>query len=354
MSGDRTTTAPATGDSATHPYDALLVVSFGGPEGPDDVLPFLQNVLAGRPISAERLQEVATHYQYFGGVSPLNALNRELIQSLDNLLKTEGPRLPIYWGNRNWRPLLPDTLRAMADDGVRRALAFFTSAFSSYSGCRQYLEDIQRARAAVGPAAPVVEKLRAFFNHPGFIEPMVELAKTALAKIPADRRAAAKIIFTAHSIPLSMVAGCAYVEQFREAAGLVSTGLGRDGWYLAYQSQSGSPSQPWLAPDVRDYITQLHRQEDFKDALVIPLGFVSDHMEVQYDLDVELRELCDELGVNMVRAATVGDHPRFVRMIRELILERITASADRPALGNLGPCPDVCPVDCCLRDTILP
>ena len=235
----------------------------------------------------------------------------------------------------------------MADDGIRHALALFTSAYSSYSGCRQYREDIERAQQEVGPDAPQVSKLRAFYNHSGFIEPMIEAVDQALSEIPASRRDAAKIIYTAHSIPLSMAEGCAYERQLKEACGLVSAGVGHDLWDLVYQSRSGPPTQPWLEPDVCDYLEELHQQGDVQDVVILPIGFVSDHLEVLYDIDTEARDLCEKLGINLVRAATVGHHPRFVRMIRELIEERMTEGSARPTLGTLGPVPDVCPADCC-------
>ena len=332
----------------SQPYDALLVVSFGGPDGPDDVLPFLENVLRGRNVPRERMLEVAEHYYEFGGRSPINDQNRALIAALEKELAAQGPHLPIYWGNRNWHPLLADTLRQMSSDGVRHALAFITSAYSSYSGCRQYRENIAVAQTEVGAAAPTIDKLRVFFNHPGFIEPMIENARTALEKIPAERRTYAELIFTAHSIPLAMSENSRYEQQLREASRLVAEGLGRQKWTLVYQSRSGPPQQPWLEPDVGDFIESRHQESPIRDAVIIPIGFISDHLEVLFDLDTEVRQLCERLGINMVRAATVGTHPRFVRMIRELIEERMSDSPRRLALGELGPSHDVCPVDCCM------
>ncbi len=327
-------------------YDAVLVVSFGGPEGLADVLPFLENVLRGKNVPRERMLEVAEHYRQFGGVSPLNAQNRALIAALESELNGNGISLPVYWGNRNWHPLLPDTLRKMAGDGIRRALAFVTSAYSSYSSCRQYLENIEQAQAEAGPAAPQVDKLRAFFNHPGFIEPQIERAQEALERIPAARRKATKLVFTAHSIPSAMAAGCAYEVQLREAGRLVAEGLEFDDWALAFQSRSGPSSQPWLEPDIRDWL-RAAKANGASDVVIVPNGFISDHVEVIYDLDIEARAVCETLGINMVRAATVGTHPRFVGMIRELIVERTRGMSERPALGSLGPSHDVCPGDCC-------
>ncbi|MCI0334834.1 MAG: ferrochelatase [Planctomycetes bacterium] len=350
----------------SHSYDALLVVSFGGPDGPEDVLPFLENVLRGRNVPRARMLEVAEHYYHFGGRSPINEQNRQLIAAIERELAEHGPQLPVYWGNRNWHPLLPDTLRRMSADGVRRALAFVTSAFSSYSGCRQYREDIARAQAAVAadgspadvqPAGrlspPDVDKLRVFFNHPGFIEPMIEHTRAALQQVPSDRREMAALIFTAHSIPQSMADGCRYEAHFREASRLVAEGVGRTDWRLAYQSRSGPPRQPWLEPDIGDVLRDVHHS-GVRDALVVPIGFISDHMEVLYDLDTEARRLCDELGIDMVRAATVGTHPRFVRMIRELIDERMSEFPNQLALGELGPSHDICPDDCCLYTPRVP
>jgi protoporphyrin/coproporphyrin ferrochelatase len=341
-------------------YDALLIVSFGGPDKSDDVLPFLEKVLCGRNVPRARMLEVAEHYYQFGGRSPINEQNRQLVAALERELAEHGPPLPIYWGNRNWHPLLPDTLRQMAADGVRRALAFVTSAYSSYSGCRQYREDIARAQLEVGSVAPHVDKLRVFYNHPGFIEPMIERTRAAFEQIPPGRRARAALLFTAHSIPSSMAAGCPYEEQFRESCRLVAEGLFdslslreragvRANWRLVYQSRSGPPQQPWLEPDVNNVLRALHKSEDrIEDVVVVPIGFISDHMEVLYDLDTEAHQVCDELGLNMVRVGTVGTHPRFVQMIRELIVERMSTSPERLAMGTLGANHDVCPEDCCL------
>jgi ferrochelatase len=335
----------------TLPYDAFILVSFGGPEGPDDVLPFLENVLRGRNVPRERMLEVAEHYQHFGGVSPINAQNRALIAALEQEFRDTGLKLPIYFGNRNWHPLMADTLRQMAADGVRRALAFVTSAYSSYSGCRQYRENIEAARQIVGPEAPTVDKLRVFYNHPGFVDPMVELVRDSLATIPAARRATTQLLFTAHSIPQAMSDNCNYVKQLTEAARLVASqtsdlGVAADRWQLVYQSRSGPPTQPWLEPDVGDAL-RAALASGATDAIVIPIGFISDHMEVMFDLDVEAHELCQEMGLNMIRCPTVGTHPRFVRMIAELVKERMSKQPERLALGQYGPNHDVCPVDCC-------
>ena len=329
------------------PYDALLLVSFGGPERPDDVIPFLENIVRGRAVPRERILAVATHYDLFGGASPINAGNRALLAALLGELGGHGLTLPVYWGNRHWHPLLCDALGQMAEDGVRRALAFVTSAFSSYPGCRQYLEDIERARAKVGPQAPRIDKLRVFYNHPGFIEAVVERVRAALGQIPEQRRGPARLVYTAHSLPLRMARNCAYQEQLREACRLVSQGVGRSNWELVYQSRSGRPSEPWLEPDVCDHLRELGRESFRGDVVIVPIGFVCEHMETAYDLDVAARGVCEELGLNMIRAGVAGCHPRFVEMVRELIEERLDPTAPRLALGSHGPFPDQCPPDCC-------
>ena len=322
-------------------YDALLVVSFGGPEGMDDVMPFLENVTRGRNVPRERLMSVAHHYELFGGVSPINEQNRNLIAALKEELRANGPELPIYWGNRNWHPLLPETLREMAADGIRNALAFVTSAYSSYSSCRQYQQNIATAQAEAGAHAPRVEKLRAFYNHPLFVEANVDRIRAAFAGGTPSHLA-----FTAHSIPESMAAQCDYAAQLEETGSLIAEALGVTNWKVVYQSRSGSPLQPWLGPDICDHLRELDRA-GVKDVVVAPIGFVSDHMEVVYDLDVEAQQLASELGMKMVRAATAGTHPAFVKMIRELILERVD---DAPArfLGSRGVSHSICPADCCL------
>lgn len=328
-------------------YDALLVVSFGGPEGPDDVIPFLERVLKGRRVPRERMMEVAEHYDHFGGISPINSQNRALISALENALETRGLSLPVYWGNRNWHPLLADTVRRMAADGIRRALALVTSAYSSYSNCRQYLENIEDARRDVGSGAPEIDKIRPFFHHPGFIETMEARVRSAQDRLPEARRASAHLVYTAHSIPLAMARECAYEAQLREASRLISERAGVSSWALTFQSRSGPPTQPWLEPDVCDYIRSFHESGADRDIVVVPVGFISDHMEVVYDLDVEARACCDELGVRMVRAETAGTHPRFVEMIMELVEERMSPTPARAAVGVLDPCPDQCPPDCC-------
>lgn len=317
-------------------YDAILVLSFGGPEKPDDVIPFLENVLRGRNVPRERMLAVAEHYHHFDGRSPINDHNRALIRALEAELASHGRRLPIYWGNRNWHPMLAETLRQMRADGIRKALAFVTSIFSSYSGCRQYLEDIDRARAEV-EGAPAIHKLRKFYNHPLFIEAQADEVRTALAGQPR------KLIFTAHSIPLAMAETSDYQKQLQEACRLVAEQVGIGDWRLVYQSRSGPPTQPWLEPDIGDVVREL---EPGAEIAVVPIGFVSDHIEVIYDLDEEAQRIARERGVSLVRAPTVGVHPKFIQMIRELIEERLGSRAPR-AIGQYPPSHDVCEMGCC-------
>ena len=329
-------------------YDAILLVSFGGPEKMEDVLPFLENVLRGRNVPRERMLEVAHHYELFGGVSPINAQCRELLAELKLELAAQGISLPIYWGNRNWQPYLADTLRAMAEAGVRRALAFVTAAYSSYSSCRQYRENIAQAQTTVGPTAPQVDELRVFYNHPRFVAANVDGVRGALQQLPVEGRAGARLAFTAHSIPSSMANQSQYVSQLRETCRLVADELHwpADQWNLVYQSRSGRPQDPWLEPDICDHLRQLPAQ-GVTDVVVHPVGFLSDHLEVLYDLDVEARQVCDEVGLRMARGSTVGTHPLFVRMIRELIEERLSPGSVRAACGGEPASHDVCPVDCC-------
>ena len=327
-------------------YDAVLFVSFGGPDGPDDVIPFLENVLRGRNVPHERMLEVAEHYNHFGGKSPINGQNLALLTALRAELDRRGPHLPVYWGNRNWHPLLSDTLREMADAGVKRAIAFVTSAYSSYSGCRQYRENIAAACAALGDRAPQVDKIRVFFNHPDFVGPMAANVTRALEHFPADQRLDVPVLFTAHSIPTSMSDSCRYLQQLTETARLVATAVGVRHSNLVFQSRSGPPTQPWLEPDVCDAIRALHQQGQTRLAIV-PIGFISDHMEVLYDLDTEAADLCQSLGIDMVRVATVGTDPSFVSMLRDLIAERAWNQTGRSAIGSLPANHDVCPLDCC-------
>jgi ferrochelatase len=321
-------------------------------------MPFLENVTRGRGIPPDRLAQVAEHYYAFGGVSPINQQCRDLLAAVRADFSASGLALPVYWGNRNWAPYLADTVRAMADNGVRRAVAFVTSAYSSYSSCRQYLDDIERARAAVGPKAPRIEKLRRFFNHPGFIEPFAENTRAALATLPADLRDGAHLVFTAHSVPVAMAeasgpgGGHRYVAELTEAARLIAerAGGGTHPWTLAYQSRSGPPAQPWLEPDVCDYLSELAKSGT-KAVVVIPVGFVSDHMEVRHDLDVEAAQSAGSLGLAFARAATPGTDPRFAAMITELVRERLMLP-DSPVPDS--PVPDSPVPDSPVPDSTVP
>ncbi len=349
----------ATGSDGTS-YDALLVVSFGGPEGPDEVMPFLRNVTSGKSVPDERLAEVAEHYFRFGGVSPINEQCRALVAAIEADFAAHGLRLPIYWGNRNWMPYLADTLRQMAADEVRSAVVFITAAYASYSGCRQYRENLADAFVSAGHAAPRLDKLRHYFNHPGFIEPMIDNTLAALRKLPQQVRSDAHLAFTTHSIPevsaqRSGLRGGAYVAQHLDAAQLVAEGVcratgSRYPWQLVYSSRSGPPTQLWLTPDINDHLKVLAEQ-GASAVVMVPIGFISDHMEVISDLDVEAMETAATLGLPGARAATVGTDPRFVTMIRELVCERAAVarglSPSRRALGALGPSHDLCPAQCC-------
>lgn len=327
-------------------YDAILVVSFGGPESREDVLPFLENVTRGRNVPRDRLLEVAEHYYHFGGKSPINDQCRELITVLRQELDAQGIELPIFWGNRNWHPFLADAIRQMRSDGVQRALAYVTSAYSSYSGCRQYRENIAAAQAEVGQGAPQIDKLRVFYNHPGLVQASADRVREALSNFTPEETNGLRLVVTAHSIPCSLAQSSDYEKQLRETARLVAEATGLRTWELVFQSRSGPPGQPWLEPDILDHLRNLHSQ-GVKNVLLAPLGFLSDHLEVLYDLDTEARELTAQLGMKMVRAATVGTHPAFVCMIRQLICERLSLAEPKLAIGQFGPNHDVCPADCC-------
>ncbi len=333
-------------DESARSYDALLVLSFGGPEAMADVLPFLENVTRGRNIPRERLEAVAEHYYHFGGVSPINAQNRALIAALEPELRAHGIDVPIYFGNRNWHPFLEDTIVQMRADGARNVLVFVTSAYSSYSGCRQYREDIVRALAALGIDDMRFDKIRVFFNHPGFIEPMAVRLRDALAPLSEDRRDRAEVIFTAHSVPLTMARCSAYERQLQEASRLVAERADAPRYRLAWQSRSGPPHIPWLEPDILDVLDELN-DAHVSDIVIVPVGFISDHLEVLFDLDVEAQDRARRHGISMVRVPSVGTDPRFVTMIRELIMERLADSPVRLALGSLGPSHDICPLNCC-------
>jgi len=331
------------------PFEALLLVSFGGPERPEDVMPFLENVTAGRGIPRDRLADVGRHYELFGGVSPINRLNRELLDAIRLDFAAHELDLPVYWGNRNWDPYLRDSVRQLADDGISRAICFVTSAYSSYSGCRQYRENLFEASSDL----PVrLSRLRHYFNHPGFVTPFVEATRAALADAPAG----AHVVFVTHSIPSAMneMSGGpgrqAYLRQHRAVADEVARQVGAQDWSLAFCSRSGSPRVPWLEPDINDHLTALHRG-GATAVVVVPIGFVSDHMEVVYDLDTEARATAERLGLVLVRAATPGAHPLFVEMVRDLVLERAAVergeAVDRCTVGPLGASHDVCADGCC-------
>jgi ferrochelatase len=328
-------------------YDAFLLVSFGGPEGQEDVLPFLRNVTRGRGVPDERLAEVAEHYRHFGGVSPINGQCRDLLDAIGADFREHGIDLPTYWGNRNWQPMLADTVAAMRDDGVRHALAFVTSPYGSYSSCRQYLDDIERARAEAGGGAPVIDKIRHYHDHPGHIGPHADAVQQAFASLPADRRDGARLVFTAHSIPTSMAAtsgphGGRYVGQLREVAELVARGRP---WNLVWQSRSGAPHIRWLEPDINAHLETI-AAGGATGAVVSPIGFISDHLEVAWDLDTEAADTAKRLGLDFARAATPGADPRFVAMVRELVTERVESGAPRRGLGTV-PTWDFCEVGCC-------
>jgi ferrochelatase len=332
-------------DMEARDYDALLVVSFGGPEGPDDVMPFLDNVLRGLNLPPPAVKGIAKRYEAFGGVSPINAHTRDLIAALERELRTHDIDLPIYWGNRNWHPYLTDTVVAMRDAGVERALAFVTSTFGSYSGCRRYREDLFATTDGVD-GAPIIDRLRAGYNHPGFIDAVAERVREALARVPDDSRDSAPLIFTAHSLPVAMADQAPYQAQLIEAASLVTEAVGRTTYEFAYQSNNASYGNAWLEPRIEDMLVE-QAQRGTSHVVVVPIGFVCDHMEVVLDLDVDAQKIADEHGLTMIRAGTVGSHPSFVAMIRELIEER-TQGAARRAVGHYGPSHDRCPVDCCL------
>ena len=324
-------------------FDALLLLSFGGPDGPDDVTPFLANVVRGRPVPPERLEQVAAQYMLFGGRSPINDHNRALLSALEADFARRGRTTPIYWGNRNWKPYLAESVARMRDDGVGRAAVFVTSAYSSYSSCRQYLDDIERARREVGPGAPEMLKLRPYFNHPGFVEPLADGLRAAVAEAGPG----APVLMSAHSIPAAMAETCDYERQLHDTAGLVAglAGIGPTRWRPVYQSRSGPPGQPWLGPDVVEAIAGLPNGTD--SVVVAPIGFVSDHMEVVFDLDTRAREAAEKRGVRLHRSPTPGADPRFVRMVGDLLEEMEEPGGSRLSLGSLGPAPCPCLDGCC-------
>lgn len=338
-------------------HQALLVLTFGGPEKPADVMPFLLNVTAGRNVPQERLAVVAEQYTLFGGRSPINDLSRDLVAALETELGNFDHDLPVYWGTRNWVPHLVDTVQQMADDGIETALVFTDSPYSSYSGCRQYQEDLDAASATVaerGATPPSFTRCRAFFNHPGFIEPMAQNTMAAIHEHHSDpasstsavRASSVRIVFTAHSIPLGMAAACDYEQQLAEATALVIDRLGPSGpteYDLVFQSRSGPPQVPWLEPDICDHLRTL---DPAQRVTIVPIGFTQDHTEVLYDLDTQAVEVAANLGLSITRAKTVGSHHMYIKMIRELLEEQLCG--EQPlSLGAMGPCvahtgPDHC------------
>jgi len=348
------------GPTSVEPYDALLVVSFGGPEAASDVVPFLENVTRERDVPADRLAEVARHYEAVGGRSPINDQNRALVAAIEHELDDAGLSVPVYWGNRNWHPFLADELARMRDDGVRRAAAFVTSVYSSYSGCRQYREDLADAAAVVGPRAPRIDRLRHGFDHPGFVQANADAVVGALGDLPAAAAAGARLVYVTHSIPVTMAAtsgpgGRAYEAQHRAVAAAVTrdvdarTGV-RHEHDLVYCSRSGPPQVPWLGPDVNDHLAAI-AADGVPGAVLAPIGFVSDHMEVVFDLDTEACDTAARSGLPTSRAATAGTHPAFVAAIRDLLVERAAVERGlavvRASIGPPGPSHDVCPAGCC-------
>lgn len=323
------------------------MVSFGGPERPEEVRPFLESVLGARAKMTDRIDALVQRYQRFGGISPINEQTRALLAALLAELNAHGPRWPVYWATRHGHPRLSDTLRQMAEDGIGRALGFVPSAFGSYPSCRQYLEAIEQASRQVGSQAPQIDKLRLFYNHPGFIEALADRVHDAFSAVPEQRRPEARLVFAAHSLPRAMADRCEYEKQLAETSRLVAQTLGWSGWDLVYHSRTGRPEEPWLVPDLCDHLRQLRLRSPIRDVVLVPLSYVCENLEILYDLDVAASAVCEEVGIEMVRAEVVGTHPRFVRMIRELIEERIDARTPRQALGTLGPSPDDCPPGCC-------
>ncbi|MGB1822662.1 MAG: ferrochelatase [Acidimicrobiales bacterium] len=329
-------------------FDSLLLLSFGGPENSDDVMPFLRNVTAGRGVPDERLAVVAEQYELFGGKSPINELNQQLLCALNEELASRGHEMATFWGNRNWHPFVTDTIADLKSLGHTSTVCLVTSAFSSYSGCRQYHEDLDRARNEV-PGAPNIERVRVYWDHPDFLGTAAELL--AESRDAAGLSSETPVLHSAHSLPLSMAANCDYQQQLNEAASIVNELAGMRGPYeVVFQSRSGPPSVPWLTPDIDQRIHELAEQGT-QELLVHPLGFVADHMEVLFDLDTQSAAAAKEAGVKMVRTPTVGTHPRFVSMLVDLVEEAAGLRADRPSLSKSGPRPDKCNSQCCPAPT---
>jgi ferrochelatase len=340
-------TRPAT----SAPFDAVLLVSFGGPQGLDDIRPFLANVLRGRRVPPDRVEEVARHYERFGGVSPITRLTRQQAAGLQERLDRDGLPLPVYVGMRNWHPFLADTLREMSGAGIRRAVGLILAGFRSWSSCGQYRDNVLAARRelrAAGHPDVEVSYVGDWHAHDRFIEAWAARAAAALDALPASERDRARLVFTAHSIPLSMAHTCDYVAQLREASRLISKQVASDNWEVVFQSRSGPPAQPWLEPDICDRIDSLG-SEGLTHVCAVPLGFLSDHVEVAYDLDCEAAARANAAGISFVRAETVGTCPVFVSAVGDLIRERVEDRSERSCIGELPAMPDECPADCCPR-----
>ncbi len=334
-------------------YDALLLVSFGGPETQDQVIPFLERISHGRKIPESRLAEVAERYNQFDGVSPINERMRSLSSTVSAELETRGHDLPVFWGNRNAPPFLTDVVADLRDTGVKRVLAWIASPYSSYPSCRQYREDLDAARQSVGSGSPVIDRVRPHHDHPGLIETAADRLTEALAQLPSDRRAGAHLLFSAHSIPVSMAETCAYEEQIVDAAQLVSQIVdpkGRHPWDVVWQSRSGSPQTPWLEPDIGDRITEL---STFGTQAIAtsPIGFAIENFEIKWDLDIEAANRAQEVGIAFARAQTADNDPRFASMLVDLYEERIFDNPSRRSLGALDLRPDICPKNCCPAPT---
>ena len=335
-------------DTSLQKYDAILLMSFGGPEGVQDVIPFLERVTKGRNIPQERLLKVAQNYYIFNGISPINEQNRNLIEAIKEEMLRVGLRLPIYFGNRNWTPFVEDALAQMKEDGIKKALVFVTAGFSCYSGCRQYRENLVSALENI-PDGPILDKIRVFYNHPKFIKVVSELIQISISKWGNKDESEIKLVFTAHSIPLSMAEKSDYEKQLHEACRLTVESLGFSEYTLCYQSRSGSPKFPWLEPDIATVLENFAR-EAVKNVVFVPIGFVSDHIEIIYDLDIEAKNMAENLGLNFLRVASPVAHPEFPKMVVDLIMERMTENPQRLAIGKYQANHDVCPVNCCMKE----
>ncbi|MEK6569661.1 MAG: ferrochelatase [candidate division NC10 bacterium] len=311
------------GGEVAQPFDAVLMIAFGGPTKPEEIRPFLANVLQGVPVPPGRLEEVAHHYEEVGGGSPINELTFRQAKALAELLDQEGPRLPVYVGMRYWHPLASEAVEQMMRDGVRRAVGLIMAAHDSGAASwGKYVNAVTKALEAAGPVAPRVEYVPACSNHPDFIAAVAEQVRLQLEEIPSERRDGTRLVFTAHSIPSSMAAVSPYVQQLQDSCRLVAKALGHARWSLAYQSRSGDPRQPWLEPDVSDVLRELSA-EGCRSVVLVPIGFVCDHVEVLFDLDLEARALAHSLGIELRRASTVNDHPLYIRALADMVRQRV-------------------------------